>query len=209
MNEKKANPVPTTMENSIYVFPFIIDTDDLPKALINMLPEHHSFIRRSTTADLALVIRHSLGYTKMAINVLFKQVGNISFEAIFLDRDNKTIFPDLATFSKNRKLVLNLVKKIELTSEQIIKIKQTKRSFKNILTKINEDSLFNNEGFYKKYIDRNDKIEFSKILGIENLNDEFLLITFDNQTTALISKNQLLAALVYNSKLQEKEIESE
>lgn len=195
MEEPPKKPLPEKIKKSIYVHPFINDTDDVPDALIEKLPENYCFLRHSPThSHLTLVTKqkkeeNAPDIKKRTIPVLSETMTNILFTAIFLDKT--TVFPNLTQFSKNRNLVLNLVQDISLED------KKTQRNSEEIKEKINQADLLNNCDFYDKYINKQDKIQFPALSKIKPVKDNIYLLTFADNTLALISRNQLLAVVNY------------
>ncbi len=202
MDTKAQTQVPKHIQNSLYVHPFLDDTEALPKAFLEKLSEKQGFLRLSPRhSNLSLVTKQGEKTQKISVIVNNQTINSIHFTSIFLYPNNTALSPNLHEFSQKHTLVLtlNLVKEIELTRQEKEILHTEKRTLTNILTKINEKNLFNDKDFYQKYITKHDKITFPKIFGIEDLLDKkFFLITFDNQTTALISANQLFATLVYS-----------
>lgn len=208
------NELPEKIKNSIYVHPFINDTDDIPKMLIDALPSGFSFLRLSSThSHLTFVTKlteqqnNGLKHRKHTMPVFSGIVSENLFVAIFYKTDS--VFPNLPAFAKtHQNLVLNFVPELvhdnknsdNRDNENPEKTEETleKNTLIELKNKINQYNLLNHKDFYAEYINKEDKFEFPAVSKIKFLKDNIYALILKNNIIALISKTLLLAAKNYN-----------
>lgn len=106
---------------------------------------------------------------------------------------SKISYPNLTEFAENQNLILNLVQQ-SIYDDNIGESLLEKTALEKIRKKIISVDIFNNKDFYANHIGKEDKIEFSSLSKIIPFKDNICILVFENNTIALISEKQLLAA---------------
>lgn len=217
MDAKIEIPLSEKIKNSIYVHTITDDNFHIYAKLLSQFPQNFKLLRPARDGiNLSFVEpkkeieEYSEGqktsYYKLYLE---KNAGKrlITFSldandcATNLYFDSKTSYSNLNKFGENQNLVLNFVQDIvsdKKSSKEVLEeavLESTKQ-------KINFFDLLNDKDFYTNCIHKQDNIQFSQISNITFVKDNIYLLHLGNNSIALISSEQLIAAKEYDPKLE-------
>lgn len=210
MNETPKKPLlPKKIKDSIYVHNITNSNFEIYAKLLSQHPQNFKLLRPARDGiNLSFLEpkqkieqyheNQNTDYYKSFIeNNAAKRLIEFSFnESEILTNlkfTSKISYPNLTEFAENQNLILNLVQQ-SIYDDNIGESLLEKTALEKIRNKITLCNIFNNKDFFANHIGKEDKIEFPSLSKIIPFKGNICILVFENNTIALISEKQLLAA---------------